>query len=118
MTRRGYHARWSPDGEKIAFVTKRDGNFDLYVMNADGSGLRRLTRGAAWDGGPAWSPDGRKFAFVSKRDGNDEVSVINVDGTGLRNLTRSPAQDGHPKWSSDARKIASSATAAVTATST
>ena len=47
---------WSPDGRKIAFVSRRDGNYEVYVMNADGSGQRNLTHNAANDGLPAWSP--------------------------------------------------------------
>ena len=50
---------WSPDGRKIAFTTKRDGNFEVYVMNADGSGQRNVTRNPAPDRAPVWSP-GRK----------------------------------------------------------
>ena len=56
---------WSPDGRKIAFVSDRDGNSEIYVMNADGSGQRRLTRNPAYDADPAWSPDGRTIAFVT-----------------------------------------------------
>ena len=52
---------WSPDGRKIAFTTKRDGNFEVYVMNADGSGQQNLTRNPAPDRAPVWSP-GRKVA--------------------------------------------------------
>jgi Tol biopolymer transport system component len=50
---------WSPDGRRIVFVTKRDGNFEVYVMDADGSGQRNLTRNPAPDRSPVWSP-GRK----------------------------------------------------------
>ena len=64
-------------------------------MNADGSGLRNLTRSPAYDGNPAWSPDGRKIAFG--RDG--EIYVMNADGNGQRNLTRSPANEGWFAWS-------------------
>ena len=71
-------------------------------MNADGSGLRKLTRGPAYDGNPAWSPDGRKIAFG--RAG--EIYVMNADGSGQRNLTRNPARDFAPAWSPDGRKIA------------
>ena len=57
---------WSPDGTKIAFTTDRDGNFEIYVMNADGTGQTRLTNNAAADDEPAWSPDGSKIAFTSR----------------------------------------------------
>ena len=56
---------WAPSGDKIAFVTNRDGNQEIYVMNADGSGQTRLTTNAAIDTGPAWSPDGTKILFQS-----------------------------------------------------
>ena len=82
---------WSPDGRKIAFVNDRDGNSEVYVMNANGNGQRNLTRNPAFDADPAWSPDGRKIAFVSNRDGNYGVYVMNADGSGQRRLAqRSP----------------------------
>jgi Tol biopolymer transport system component/CubicO group peptidase (beta-lactamase class C family) len=97
---------WSPDGRRIAFDSVRDGNSEIYVVNSDGGGLRRLTRNAGPDLAPAWSPDGRKIAFTTKRDGNFEVYVMNADGSGQRRLTRNPASDGSPAWSPDGRRIA------------
>jgi Tol biopolymer transport system component len=82
---------WSPDGRKLAFVSDRDGNSDVYVMNANGKGQRNLTRNRGYDADPAWSPNGRKIAFISNRDGHYGVYVINADGSGQPRLTqRSP----------------------------
>jgi Tol biopolymer transport system component len=103
---------WSPDGRKIAFIEARSRrrdlfNNNLYVVNADGSGRRLVTRRArAFSDAPAWSPDGRRIAFQSLRDGLGEVYVMNLDGTGQRNLTRNPATDFGPVWSPDGRRIA------------
>ena len=97
---------WSPDGRKLAFVSRRDGNSEIYVINADGSGQENLTQHPARDSHPSWSRDGRKLAFVSRRDGNSEIYVMNADGSGLRNVTRTPSNDLGPAWSPDGRAIA------------
>ena len=97
---------WSPDGQRIAFFSDRDGNLDIYVMNADGSGLARLTYDGANDGVPDWSPDGQRIAFASDRDGNYEIYVMNADGSGLARLTDNDAGDGVPAWSADGQRIA------------
>ena len=97
---------WSPDGRRIAFGSDRDGNREIYVMNADGSGVTRLTDNDAIDSGPAWSPDGRRIAFSSTRDGSFEVYVMNADGSGVTRLTDNDAFDWHPAWSPDGRHIA------------
>ena len=71
-------------GNDIAFSSTRDGNWDIYVMNADGSDLTRLTNATGADLAPAWSPDGRSIAFTSNRDGNAEIYVMNASGLGRR----------------------------------
>ena len=97
---------WSPDGRTIVFVSWRDGNGEVYAMDADSSSPRNLTQSPAKDVRPAWSPDGRRIAFVSLRDGNSGIYVMNADGSGKRNLTRNRARDDYPTWSPDGRKIA------------
>ena len=97
---------WSRDGRTIVFVSFRDGNGEVYAMDAEGGGARNLTRHPAKDVRPTWSPDGRSIAFVSFRDGQSEIYVMNADGSGKRNLTRDRAIDGNPVWSHDGRRIA------------
>jgi TolB protein len=97
---------WSPDGRKLALAAWGPRNIEIYVMNADGSGQRRLTRAPTFDHvGAAWSPDGRKIAFARVRSGNSEVFVMNADGSAKRRLTRQPAGGHNPAWSPDGRKI-------------
>ena len=94
---------WSPDGRRIAYLSRRDGTKEIYVVSADGSGQRTLTRSATFFATPAWSPDGRKIAFEGVRDGTTGVYVVNADGGGQRRLARS----GHaPAWSPDGRTVA------------
>jgi hypothetical protein len=88
------------------FTSNRDGNEEIYSMNADGSGQTRLTTNPARDYGPYWSPDGGKIVFQSERDGNSEIYVMNADGTGQQRLTTNPAVDSSPAWSPDGSKIA------------
>jgi Tol biopolymer transport system component len=80
--------RWSPNSRKLLFVSRRNGNPEVYVVDADGGGQRRLTRDPAEDSEPAWSPDGRKIAFISTRDGERAVYVMNADGSQQRSVTR------------------------------
>jgi hypothetical protein len=95
---------------RIAFISDRDGNNEIYVMNADGSGLTRLTNLSYHVESPAWSPDGMRIAFVSMhRYNHREIYVINADGSGLTQLTRNYAVYGggdYPAWSPDGTHIA------------
>jgi len=89
---------WSPDGKQIVFTSKRDGNWEIYVMRADGSHQTRLTDNPATDDSPTWSADGGQIAFVSNRDGNQEIYVMNADGSSLKRLTSNAIDDWGPVW--------------------
>jgi TolB protein len=114
---------WSPDGKKIAFQDRldprrwggqcgQDCNVDVYVMNANGTGRRNLTRTAGYDADPVWSPDGQKIAYIGARGkgpmpwGKPDIHVMNADGSGQTRLTHNPQTDVHPVWSPDGRQIA------------
>ena len=104
---RDHSPAWSPDGRRIAFVSNRDGDWEIYVMNADGSGVTQLTHNSVLDVSPAWSPDGRRIAFTSIRDGGDwEIYVMNADGSDVTKLTYTYHNEGSPAWSPDGRRIA------------
>ncbi len=102
--------KWSPDGRQIAFESNRNGPVEIYIMNADGSNVRRLTfSGVAGQHGNnpgSWHPDGSQIVFQSTRDGQFEIYKINVDGTGETRLTFHPAEDSLPAWSPDGTRIA------------
>jgi TolB protein len=93
-----------PTGE-ILFTSTRDGNAEVYLMNADGSNQTNLTNNLSHDYEAAWSPDKNKIVFVSERDGNPEIYTMNLNGTNLRRLTSSSGQfnnvDRMPNWSSN-----------------
>ena len=108
-------AAWSPDSQRIAFVSSRGiwGN-EIYVMDADGTNQQRLTRDGLDDRGPAWSPDGGKIAFFTIRGDDIFIVVMNADGTDRKRLPEEAldeAQVGnlYPVWSPDGSKIAYSA---------
>ena len=92
---------------QIAFVSNRDGNNEIYRMNADGSGVTRLTTSPADDQCPAWSPDGQYIVFASSElAGSSDIYVMNADGSYPRRLTTSPSVDTFPAWSPDGQYIA------------
>ena len=108
QTRNGEEPARSPDGTRVALTSRRDGNTEIYVMDADGGDPVNLTRHEAWDSSPAWSPDGRRIAFESKRAGADHIFVMNADGSGVEQLTSEPAAPWafSPAWSPDGSSIA------------
>jgi TolB protein len=89
----------------IAFTSLRDGEDEIYVMNADGGAETRITHSPFQDISPAWSPDGSKIAFASPRYGNFEIFVMNANGSMQANLTNHPSDDLSPAWSPDGTKI-------------
>ena len=93
---------------KVAFASDRDGDFEIYVMDADGSNLTQLTDNDFSDRRPAWSPDGSKIAFDSDRDGDREIFVMNADGSDVTQITANsaPASDRSPSWSHDGKLMA------------
>jgi len=96
---------WSPDGARIAFMSDRDGNWEIYTVDLEGGDVQRLTNHEADDWLPAWSPDGQQIAFVSDRDGNFEIYVMEADGDDVRRLTEDSATDSYPAWSPDGKQI-------------
>jgi len=95
----------SEDG-KIAFMSYRDGDFEIFVMNADGTGVTQLTDNDDRDWPPAWSPNGKQIAFGSDRYGDSEIFVMNADGTGVTQLTDNDDLDRVPVWSPNGKQIA------------
>jgi TolB protein len=97
----------------IVFSSKRDGDFEIYVMDADGGKVRQLTRNEAEgtneadDGSPSWSPDGNRIAFTSTRDHegdgfeSEELYVMDADSDAQTRLTENESGEGAPRWSPD-----------------
>jgi Tol biopolymer transport system component len=100
-----YYPSWSPDGSRIVFFSDRDGNYEIYSMNPDGSDQTRMTDNPATDRQPSFSPNGKEILFVSERDGNVEIYVMNADGSNQKRLTDNPSGDHCPFFSPDGKKI-------------
>jgi hypothetical protein len=97
---------WSPDGLRIAFSSYRDENWELYLVNADGSNLIRLTDHPENDFSPTWSPDGSQLLFASRRFADADLFVLDVGTAEITQLTTSEWNEFDPAWSPDGRWIA------------
>ena len=95
---------------KIVFSSARDGNPQIYIMDADGTNQTRLTNNSATDANPKLSADGQKVVFDSNRDGNQEIYAMNADGTDQTRITNNTFVDIQPEWSPDGTRIAFSST--------
>lgn len=95
-----FQPKWSPDGKKIAFVRWTDKNYDIYVINPNGSEQTQLTQDTALKGCPMWSSDSQQIAFRSRRDNDKgEIYVMNLDGTNQKRLTNNDLYESCPLWS-------------------
>jgi Tol biopolymer transport system component len=97
---------WSPNGQRIAFMSTRTGDAEIFVISADGGDPTNLTNHPATDQAPVWSPNGKEIAFHSNRDGNFELYVLDLRSGELTRLTTYPGVDNFPDWSPDGRQIA------------
>jgi TolB protein len=99
---------WSPDGSRIAFASTRGaaGNYDIFVMNADGGAVTRLTDHAAPDQDPAWAPDGQSLYFTSERDGRGEIYRVWLADRRVQRITAGLSRSIMPAASRDGRYLA------------
>ncbi len=104
---RDSYPQLSPDGQRIVFQSNRSGSNEIWVMQADGTQARQLTRiGGSGAETPKWSPDGRQIVYVTYiADGNNDVFVMDADGANPTQITFGPGYDGHPHWSADGSRI-------------
>lgn len=96
---------WSPDGQKIAYVSYETRDPQIIVQNIYTGARKAVTSGAGTNSSPAWSPDGRRLLYVSSVSGNPEIYVIPVSGGTPQRLTNHPGIDTEPSWSPDGQSI-------------
>jgi Tol biopolymer transport system component len=103
-------AEFHPNGAKVVFATNRDGNYEIYTMNADGTGLFRVTNASGSDRNPSFRADGKKIVFSSDRDGDFDIYIMNLDGSNQTQLTGTDAAEDFdedwPTFSPNGAKIA------------
>jgi Tol biopolymer transport system component len=99
---------WEPNGDRIAFASNRDGDYEIFRMEDNGGNVTALTQNSCLDTEPAWSPDGSKIAFTSDCSStNLEIFVVDTNGGNRTQLTTRPTRDDfHPTWSPDSQRIA------------
>ena len=97
--------RYSPDGNRIAFVSYRSGASEIWTCDSDGSNPVQLTSLGAQTGFPRWAPDGKSIAFSSAAEGHFDVYVVDADGGAPRRLTSEPSYESSPSWSRDGEWI-------------
>ena len=90
---------------RLLFISTRSGSREIYSMNRDGSGIRRLTFNDIFERNAKWSPDGTKIVFSGQVDGNFDIYMVAADGSGLRRLTTDPGRDDDPAWTTDGKGI-------------
>jgi len=96
---------WSPDGERIVFVSTRSGQIDMFITSLQGEILERPVMGRGDEKHPSWSPDGGRIAFASNQSGNWDIYTIELAGGAVARITNDPATDVSPAWSPDGRSI-------------
>ena len=97
---------WSPDGQQIAFVSSKDEGNEIYVMDADGQGLERVTHDLVHKENPSFSPDGARIAYWGEEEGFYHIYVVGVDGKNLKRLTHNQENHRDPACSPDGGVIA------------
>ena len=95
----------APTTEKIAFSSNRDGNYEIYIMNPNGTKQVNLTEHKAADVQPAWSPTGEEILFVSNREGRPDLYLMDTDGTNVRKVFKNLKLRTAPAWSPDGKQI-------------